>query len=193
MRKQQLPWVGWAVSVLSIMACQATQAADIKSLPKPHPNYTCRAQPVTGPEAICGTVDFVVQAFPIEGIGKGITACVAAFPYNKLIMKTGPTGAAASFTLKWTLPANGNFYFASHGLALTPDEDKVHEDLFASRPVVSADQYSVTITVKAGVTDVVQFDHLPIVLYRSGGPGVGGAGKKLRCAGIDPVIVNNAD
>jgi hypothetical protein len=192
MRKQQLPWVGWVVTVLSIMACQAVQAVDIKLLPEPHPVYRCRPPPnLPAVLPTCGADVFIVQAFAIKDVQQNVTACVAAFPYNELIMRTGPTGAAAPFTLRWKLPAGGDFFFAAHGMALTPAEDKVHEDLFdPPRPDVIDKRYTVTLTVKAGVTKQVKFDHLPIVLYRQGGPGLG---DKLRCVGIDPVIVNNAD
>jgi len=192
MRKQQRPWVGWVVTLLSIMACHAVQAVDIKLLPEPHPDYICRPPPNT-PALLptCGADEFVVQAFPIKDFKGNETACVAAFPYNKLIMKSGPTGAGASFDLVWKFDPKGDFFFAPRGVALIPLEGGLHADLFnPPRGRISADKYTFKLSVKAGVADELKFDHLPNVLYRKGGPG---SGDKLRCVGIDPVIVNNMD
>jgi len=193
MRNEQLSWVGLAVSILSIVACHAVQAADIKSLPN-HSNYTCYINSPPNKVPVCGLKPIELQPFAVKSmeLNTPITACVVAFPYNTLEIKNGQYALnAPDGLIKWTLPA-GPFVFGSRGVSLTPVEGSLHNDLFTSRAEVKDAKKTVEVKIKAGVKGEVRFDHLPVVRY-VGESYVGGPLVDFRCAGIDPVIVNNAD
>lgn len=144
------------------------------------PDFHCSIADDSSVKNFCS--DFVVQVFLIKGPDNvTIKGCVAALPYNKVTVHTGPSGKVG--TVAWVLKQK-NIVFDGAGLDVKIGQDEAFDPAI---PVVEPTKKRVELKTRAGVKVPFEYNHKPLVRYTLA------SGSTVLCTGIDPVIINSAD